>query len=155
MVPSTFTLLQRLPLTPNGKVDLGALPVPDSVRPALDVSYAVPRNALEHAIARVWQEVLQVEKVGIDDNIFDLGGHSLHLAQVHTRLHESLVHLTLLDMFRYPTINALAAYLSRGDGGNDSPSFQQARDLARNKQEALDRRRQLMTAIKGSGRLIP
>jgi hypothetical protein len=70
-------------------------------------------------------------------------------------LHESFVHLTLLDMFKYPTINALAAYLSRGAGAKDSPSFQQARDLARNKQEALDRRRQLMTAIKGSGSSIP
>ena len=112
MIPSAFVLLDVLPLTPNGKIDRRALPLPAGVRPDLDAAYVAPRSALEQTIAQIWQEVLQVDQVGIHDTFFDLGGHSLLLAQVHTRLCAAVPHaITMLDLFKYPTISALVRYL--------------------------------------------
>src|SRR5207253_3491888 len=77
MVPSVFVFLDHLPLTPNGKVDRGALPAPDQSRPELTESFVAPRTADEKLIAGIWGEVLKLKQVGIYDNFFDLGGHSL------------------------------------------------------------------------------
>ena len=77
MVPSAFVLLDALPLTPNGKVDRRALPAPEGLRPELEAAYVAPRTEVEHSIAAVWQEVLGIDQVGIHDNFFNLGGHSL------------------------------------------------------------------------------
>ncbi len=114
MVPSAFVVLPALPLSPNGKVDLRALPAPERVRPELEAAYAAPKSELERIIAAVWLEALGVEKVGIHDNFFDLGGHSLLLAKVHARLREVLERdLSLVDLFKNPTVSSLAAALSR------------------------------------------
>src|SRR5207249_1051279 len=115
MVPSAFVLLDAFPLSPNGKVDRRALPAPVS-RPELEESYLAPRNEIERTIAAVWQDVLKLAKVGVRDNFFDLGGHSLLLLQVHARLNAELKgkRVSVLDLFRYPTIQALAAHLSPG-----------------------------------------
>jgi len=114
MVPSAFVFLPSLPLSPNGKVDWKALPAPERVRPELEAAYAAPKSELERIIAAVWQEALAVEKVGIHDNFFDLGGHSLLLAKVHARLREVLERdLSLVDLFKNPTVASLAAALSR------------------------------------------
>ncbi|HKV12360.1 MAG TPA: amino acid adenylation domain-containing protein, partial [Thermoanaerobaculia bacterium] len=113
MVPGAFVFLSALPLSPNGKVDIKALPAPERVRPELDAAYAAPKSELERIIATVWQEALAVETVGIHDNFFDLGGHSLLLARVHARLKEVLARdLSLVDLFKNPTVSALAAALS-------------------------------------------
>ena len=82
MVPSIFMFLDALPLTPNGKIDRKALPAPDQSSPELGASYVAPRTAEEELIAEIWAEVLKVDKVGIHDNFFDLGGHSLKATQV-------------------------------------------------------------------------
>src|SRR5258707_7393144 len=114
MVPSAFVVLPALPLSPNGKVDVRALPAPERVRPELEAAYAAPKSELERIIAAVWLEALAVEKVGIHDNFFDLGGHSLLLAKVHARLREVLERdLSLVDLFKNPTVSSLAAALSR------------------------------------------
>jgi amino acid adenylation domain-containing protein len=114
MVPSAFVTLQAFPLTPNGKVDRNALPAPAALRPERTAQYVAPRTALEQRIAAIWQEVLHREQVGLHDNFFDLGGHSLLLAQAHSKLRAALnPQLTLVDLFRYPTISALATYLSQ------------------------------------------
>ncbi len=114
MVPSAFVVLAALPLSPNGKVDARALPAPERLRPELEAAYAAPKSELERIIAVVWQEALGVEKVGIHDNFFDLGGHSLLLAKVHSRLREVLERdLSLVDLFKNPTVSSLAAALSR------------------------------------------
>ncbi|NKQ35830.1 MAG: amino acid adenylation domain-containing protein [Chloroflexi bacterium] len=113
MIPAAFIPLKTLPLSPSGKVDRNALPAPNSQRPELDTAYIQPRNELEQMIAAIWQTSLGVEKVGIQDNFFDLGGHSLMLAQVHNRLQEELqADLPMMELFRFPTIKALADYLS-------------------------------------------
>jgi amino acid adenylation domain-containing protein len=114
MVPAAFVFLAALPLSPNGKVDVKALPAPERLRPEIEAAYAAPKSELERIIAAVWQEALAVEKVGIHDNFFDLGGHSLLLAKVHSRLREVLERdLSLVDLFKNPTVSSLAAALSQ------------------------------------------
>src|SRR5262249_38105403 len=111
MVPAVFITLDALPLTPNGKVDHKKLPDVDSARMDVPESYVSPRSEIERAIAEIWQDVLQVARVGIHDNFFNLGGHSLLLVQVNNRLREVLqADLSMIDMFRYPTVSALAEY---------------------------------------------
>jgi aspartate racemase len=112
MVPAIVIGLEALPTTATGKVDRQALP-----RPAGDdwfdpTRFAAPQSDMERLIAGVWGELLQFERVGVQDNFFDLGGHSLLLVQVHSRL-EALLGRTLpmVDMFRFPTVEALAAHL--------------------------------------------
>jgi natural product biosynthesis luciferase-like monooxygenase protein len=117
MVPSAVVVLQAMPLTPNGKVDRRALPEPHAapaMRPA-----AAPENELEKTIAAIWREVLGLPQVGTSDNFFDLGGHSLLVVQVQRRLREACGReISITDMFRLPTIGALAAHLA----GNAVPS---------------------------------
>jgi amino acid adenylation domain-containing protein len=111
MVPSAFVVLERLPLTPSGKVDRAALPAPAAPSASSAASHP-PRSALEQGIAAVWREALALEQVGIHDNFFDLGGHSLLLAQVHRRLRSDLGReLSMLELFQHPTIHGLAEYL--------------------------------------------
>jgi acyl carrier protein len=114
MLPSFFVFLDALPLSPNGKIDRRALPPPDGQRPETEVVYVAPRSSVEQTIAAIWQEVLKVEQVGVHDNFFNLGGHSLLLAQVHAKLREQVdAQLTILDLFRHPTVGALAKHLHR------------------------------------------
>lgn len=110
MVPTALLVLQALPLTPNNKVDRRALPPP---RPASSVPFAAPpESALEQRIAAIWQEALGLPSVGMTDNFFDLGGHSLLVVQVQRRLREACgQEVSITDMFRLPTIRALAAHL--------------------------------------------
>ncbi|BBD64377.1 amino acid adenylation domain-containing protein [Nostoc commune NIES-4072] len=112
-LPTAFMILEALPLTSNGKVDRQALPMPDVLRPELEVTYVIPQTEVEKTIASVWQKALNLEKIGIHDNFFEIGGHSLLLVTVHSQLQEILkVELSTLDLFRYPTINSLANYLN-------------------------------------------
>jgi amino acid adenylation domain-containing protein len=111
MVPSTFTELEALPLTPNGKVDRRRLPEPDGRRAGSRGSWVAPRSELERTIAQVWRDVLRLDEVGVDDNFFDLGGHSLLLVRVQTRLRETLNReVPIVEMFQYPTIRTMAAH---------------------------------------------
>jgi acyl-coenzyme A synthetase/AMP-(fatty) acid ligase len=113
MVPSTILQLAALPMTPNGKVDRNALPAPDRSRPELDSGYVAPRTETERMIAGLWQEVLGLEKVGVNDNFFDLGGHSLSVVMLHNRMKAaSKKELSIVDLFRYPTVGSLAKLLS-------------------------------------------
>nr|QEO74290.1 phosphopantetheine-binding domain-containing pro [uncultured bacterium] len=112
MIPAAFVALDALPLTPNGKVDRGALPAVESGRSAI-APLVAPRTALETRIADVWRDVLKAPAIGVHDNFFDLGGHSLQLIQVHSRLRGIVDRpLSMMDLFRFPTVDALAGYLS-------------------------------------------
>lgn len=118
MVPQHFVDLEALPLTPAGKVDRKNLPAPETNRSNLEPAYVAPNSDFERAISAIWQDVLKIEKIGINDNFFDLGGHSLRLAQVHNKLRKELsADIKMLELFRYPTISSLADYLSR-DGAD-------------------------------------
>ncbi|HEY0738300.1 MAG TPA: amino acid adenylation domain-containing protein, partial [Herpetosiphonaceae bacterium] len=125
MIPAAFVVLPALPLTPNGKVDLRALPVPIADRPETGADYLAPRSGVERQIAAIWQEALKLERVGIHDNFFDLGGHSLLLVQVHNQLRATYSHLQLVDLFRYPTIRTLAAFLSPEQAAESMAGLQQ------------------------------
>ncbi len=109
MIPSTFVWLDSFPLTPSGKIDRNALPAPDPSRPELEDNFVAPRNAIEAKIARVWCEILGLERVGIHDNFFDLGGHSLLAARLAAKIEKKLGReLALAAIFRAPTVAELA-----------------------------------------------
>jgi hypothetical protein len=142
MIPSAFVTLEALPLTPNGKVDRRRLPETDGARPDLEEVYVAPRTEIERVMAGVWQEALKVEKVGVHDNFFNLGGHSLLLVHVHSRLREVLqAEVSIIDMFKYPTVSALAEHLSREAAAAEPAA--PARNTAQTRREAMDRQRHL------------
>lgn len=106
MIPSIFLVLEKLPLNPNGKVDHLRLPAPKRIR---EESYVAPRTAIEKVISVVWEEVLGLDRVGIHDNFFLLGGNSLLVIQSISRLRTALqVDLPLHYIFDSPTVSALA-----------------------------------------------
>ncbi|MER5939055.1 amino acid adenylation domain-containing protein [Streptomyces sp. NPDC001928] len=115
MVPEVFVRLPELPLNRSGKIDRSRLPEPPSSRPRLSESYAAPDSAAEQRVARVWQQVLTLDRVGAHDNFFDLGGNSVRLLAVLAALqeHPEYRDLTLIDLFRHPTVAAVAAHLDR------------------------------------------
>jgi len=114
MVPSVFVILEALPLTPNGKVNRHALPVPEEVDSPLENDSIMPQTDVERSIAAVWQEVLHIDQMGIHNNFFDLGGHSLLIAQVQSKLQDIFAQeISLVELFEYPTIHALAQHLTQ------------------------------------------
>lgn len=111
MVPSAYVVLSAFPLTVNGKIDKRALPVPDDAAVPKN-EYLAPRNETEEVLAEIWQEVLNLEKVGVRDNFFDIGGHSLLATQVVSRVRERFsVELALSALFEEPTIENIALHL--------------------------------------------
>jgi amino acid adenylation domain-containing protein len=115
MVPSEFLYLEEFPRTPNGKLDRGGLPAPGGERPVLEAEYVAPENDLEQIIAAAWKDALNKREVGVHDNFFDLGGHSLLLVQLHGRLEQELPQqVAMIDLFRFPTIRLLAEHLAHG-----------------------------------------
>jgi amino acid adenylation domain-containing protein len=115
MVPAAIQQMEAFPLTRQGKVDRAALGPPDTGQRTSSGSYHEPMQGLERSIAGIWSDILQVDEIGADDNFFDLGGHSLHLVRVHAKL-QPLTEgkLSLLDLFRYPSISALALHIRGG-----------------------------------------
>ncbi len=127
MVPGAFVVLERLPLTPNGKLDRDALPAPDVARPEAGNVYVAPRNPLEWQIAEIWCEVLERERIGVQDDFFALGGHSLLATQVIARLRDVLqTPVALRVLFEAPTVERLALHVQhvlgeRGPAPTDAP----------------------------------
>jgi amino acid adenylation domain-containing protein len=113
MVPSAFVRLDAIPLSPNGKVDRRALPAPDREAGAA-AAYVAPRSEVEEALAAIWSEVLGVERVGVHDHFFELGGYSLLAVRVGSRVQETFgVDLPLHTLFEAPTVGALALRIAR------------------------------------------
>jgi amino acid adenylation domain-containing protein len=105
MVPGTFVHVQELPLTSNGKVDRAALPSPDAENALPDDQYQAPRTPVEERLAAILAGLLGIERVGLDDNFFHLGGHSLLGAQVIARVRDRFaVELSLRSLFDHPTV---------------------------------------------------
>jgi amino acid adenylation domain-containing protein len=112
MLPSALVVLEALPLTQNGKVDRNALPDPDSSPSELDAGDAAPQTELERTIAKIWADVLHVEKVGVDDNFFELGGHSLLATVVMSQIQNALrMELPLQVLFEASTLGELADHI--------------------------------------------
>jgi surfactin family lipopeptide synthetase C len=113
MLPSSWTRLDKLPLNSHGKLDLNSLPQPSEADAELNLRYVAPRNQVEDLLAGVWQEVLDMEQVGVEHNFFnDLGGHSLLAVQAMSRIREVLqLEIPLRMLFELPTIAMLSARL--------------------------------------------
>lgn len=112
LIPSSFTFIDKLPLTPNHKIDRRALPAPAPIRTSLEKEYVAPRTIIEETIARIWSELLNVERVGIYDNFLDLGGDSLIGFQVIVRAKQADIPITIRQLRKYPTIAELAAVVN-------------------------------------------
>lgn len=140
MIPAAFVSLDKLPLTPNGKVDRKALPRPEELQPERDTAYVAPQTGAEKTVAKVWAELLHVEKVGLNDNFFDLGGHSLLVVQAQVRLRDALgVDLPVVRLFQYPTVNALARFLT--ERTEPPTEMKKVQDRAQRQRKAFAQRR--------------
>jgi amino acid adenylation domain-containing protein len=140
MVPAQFMVLDQLPLTPNGKVDRKRLPSPER-RAAGEESYVAPNSHIEHTLAAIWAEVLAVDKVGMEDNFFDLGGHSLLVPRVRAAVQQKLQRdLPMVEFFTYPTIHALARRME--ENAEKAIDIVESQGRAGRQREHLLRRRQ-------------
>jgi natural product biosynthesis luciferase-like monooxygenase protein len=148
MIPSAFVVLDALPLTANGKVNRKALPVPDRDRQEAATEYVAPASDLERTIGEVWQQLLGLAQVSTQDNLFDLGANSLLMVQANGRLKTALGReLSLVEMFRFPSIATLAAHLAIAPTADDpraesrSEATDRGQDRGQQRREAMLRRR--------------
>jgi natural product biosynthesis luciferase-like monooxygenase protein len=144
MVPSTFVYLPALPETPNGKIDRQALPMPERQSVAPSAASVAPQGSTEETIAAIWREVLNRKDVGVTDNFFDIGGHSLLTILVLGKLKPKVPRpLSLVDLFRYTTIRALADFLDSEEAPASSLGGSAARGAARQRirRAMVERRR--------------
>jgi acyl carrier protein len=126
MIPSGWVVLGKLPLTSNGKLDRRALPPPQAGLSSR-ADGMLPRNAREQALLGIWQEILGVSSLGVDENFFELGGDSLHGVRLITKVEEQLkVRLQVIAVFQYPTIMQMAEAIE----AQQSTSGSQSDDLA-------------------------
>ncbi|GHO97478.1 non-ribosomal peptide synthetase [Reticulibacter mediterranei] len=127
-IPTSVVALQSFPQTPNGKVDRKALSRLEISKASLSSAQIPPHSALEHTIVEIWREVLHCDTVSINENFFDIGGHSLLLIEVRQKLMETLgQEITLADLFRYPSIQALATYFTERDSARLSEGITRAK----------------------------
>ncbi|NEP45286.1 MAG: non-ribosomal peptide synthetase, partial [Okeania sp. SIO2H7] len=113
-IPSAFVKLEFLPLTPNGKIDRQGLPDPDSIRPELENNFVAPRTPTEEILAKIWSQLLEVEKIGVFDNFFELGGHSLLATILISKIRETFeIKIPLKTLFDSPTIVNLPKLLKK------------------------------------------
>ena len=136
MVPSAFVFLSELPLTGNGKIDRKALLtlLPPGLHPTSTVSYAPGESLsdIELVVTRAWQEVLGVSEVGLNENFFDLGAHSLTVAEVQVKLQNALQReVSILDLFQFPTITSLSGHLAGTQSQSQLSDRAERRRLAR------------------------
>ena len=121
MTPRFFVFLDVLPLTPNGKVNRRALPAPDRVRPELEEAFVGPRNPVEEVLGGIWSEVLGIEKVGVHDDFFNLGGHSIQATQLIFRTNEHFqTDVPLRELFNTSTIAGFAKIIEVAQRTNSS-----------------------------------
>lgn len=114
MTPSAFITLDTLPLTPSGKVDRRALPAPDDVLPEIAQGYVGLRTPVQEILAGLWQQVLGIAQVGVQDHFFELGGHSLLATQLISRIRSAFqINISLRSVFDAPTLEALAEVIEQ------------------------------------------
>jgi acyl carrier protein len=139
MVPSHFVSLSDLPRTPNLKVDRLALPAPEAVASAKRAQVVSAADETEDAILAIWKQALGTDDVGVEDNFFDSGGHSILAVKVHREVVQRLgVELQVTDLFRFTTVRALARHLQVGK--SVPTAAQQAMERAKNRRRNLIRR---------------
>src|SRR6185503_1280633 len=138
MVPAFFVPVENIPLTPNGKIDLRALPSPQTAGPDLRGAFVAPRSETEKKLATMWSELLGREQIGIYDNFFALGGHSILATQVLSRVRDTFqVRLSLRNFFDKPTVAALAELLAGATTEDVKPAPPIIRRLQRDETTSL------------------
>ena len=138
MVPGFFVVLEALPLTASGKLDRRALPAPQQGQLHVENAFVKPENETERQLAEIWQNVLKLDRVGIHDNFFELGGHSLLLVQVYRTLQQRFGDtLSLVELFQYPTVHALAKRLNPDSTSDDAAKPAHEKKQAVNKAIAI------------------
>jgi amino acid adenylation domain-containing protein len=138
MVPAFFVALPFLPLSQNGKVDRAALAELDIASKPEPAATSIPGSELERTLAQLWQRILKVPKVGLDENFFDLGGDSLLLVAVHSNLHKILnTKVPLTDLFEFSTVRKLAQHL--GQTESKSSAVSDVREIGQRQREAFTR----------------
>ena len=144
MIPAHFVTLSAFPLTPNAKIDRKALPKPEAgAAAAARQEYVAPESSLQRDIAEAYRRTLGLERVGVNDNFFALGGHSLLAVQLHRDLKAGVApELAITDIFRFPTVAALADHLA--DRGKADERLSQVADRAALRRAALGDRRTAM-----------
>lgn len=140
MLPSAYSILKGLPLSRHGKVDRAALPMlKNSLR--AESNHVAPRSETERVIASIWQEVLKLEKIGVEERFFDAGGNSILMVHVCNRIREELGReLQLIEVLNHPTIQSLAKYLNEEPDEDDT--FGEVQNRARLRGQALRRHSQ-------------
>jgi amino acid adenylation domain-containing protein len=134
MVPSVFSFLGELPRTPSGKVDRRAVAAMEADEVDLGFGFAAPRNQVEEILAGIWSELLGVERVGIHDDFFQLGGHSLLVARLASRVRQILqIELPMVEVFKKPTIAALGEAVERAERARDVPELPPIRRAPRDR----------------------
>jgi natural product biosynthesis luciferase-like monooxygenase protein len=147
MMPSIFMAVKAFPLTPNGKIDRKALPKPTHTETASTEAYVPPSNEIEQTIANVWKSLLGLDQISRRDNIFDLGANSLLTVQANQRLSTLLNRrISLVSMFRYPSIEALATHLGADQSGAAKAVEARMQERDVRKKDAAVRRRELRAA---------
>jgi pristinamycin I synthase 3 and 4 len=142
MMPAMFVELGELPRTPNGKVDRNALPGHEAFPLALAESYVEPSEGIEKTIAALWCEALHTERVGANDNFFDLGGNSMSIIILKSKMALALNRQILTaEMFHYPTVRSMAEYLSRG-ASDDTRGLDEVEETARSRKRLIEQQRQ-------------
>jgi malonyl CoA-acyl carrier protein transacylase len=122
MIPTTWVTLEKMPLNANGKIDRKSLPKPEKSRPELKTRLVLATKDIEKRIAEIWQDLLQLEIVGTQDNFYELGGNSLLLIQLNRQLKQTLnLDIPVVKLFQYPTISSLTEYLEQ-DKSEKSPT---------------------------------
>lgn len=138
MVPSAYVMMTSFPITANGKIDRQALPLPAQTRPQLANTYQAPLGKAQKQLATIWQELLSLNEVGVNDNFFDLGGHSLLVIELQGRLQDTFgQEFPLTELFKRATIAAQAEFLA----SQDTTPQQTAEKIAANVQARVHRRR--------------
>ncbi|MES1244348.1 MAG: non-ribosomal peptide synthase/polyketide synthase [Acidobacteriota bacterium] len=149
MVPWAFVEMEALPVTGNGKLDRAALPAPRDVRPQ-DTAFVAPRNDLERAIAAAWREVLHLEEIGVQESFFEIGGSSILLARLQSRLRESLGReVPFVELFRHPTIESLARSLQQETAPRIEEKAEQARARTESRRESMRQLQQKRASRRG------
>nr|WP_150149854.1 non-ribosomal peptide synthase/polyketide synthase [Bacillus swezeyi] len=150
MIPAYFVKLDKLPLTKNGKVDRKALPEPDRTA-GTETEYEAPRNETEEKLTAIWRDILGVEKIGINDHFFEIGGHSLKAAAMASKIQKELKTETpLRQIFKTPTIKGLGKYI-RSTKETVYSSIQKVEEKDCYHLSSAQKRLYILNKIEGSG----
>ena len=151
MLPASVMYLEALPLTTHGKVDRRALPLPEHTRPELEQSYVPPANDVERTLAEIWSEVLHLDRVGVEDNYFTLGGDSIRSIEVRAYAQARGLDFSVQQLFQYQTIRELAQQLKDAVAPAASARVQPFGLLSRRRPpETSCRSRRCLSALKPS-----